>query len=110
MSAWIYLCLAIALGVTGTMLLKLSDGFQKKFYGLGAIAAYCWCFVFFAPALKEIPAGVAYAIWAGAGIAIVTLFGRFVFKQELRPVQYLFIFLIIFGAIGLNMTTPMIRL
>ncbi len=109
MSAWVYLCFAIVLGVTGTIMLKLSDGFQKRFYGLCALAAYCWCFVFFAPALREIPAGVAYAIWAGAGIAIVTLFGRFAFKQELRLLQYLFILFIIVGAIGLNLTTPMIR-
>ncbi len=108
MSAWAYLVIAIGLGVTGTILLKLSDGFKNKFIGLASIAAYCWCFLFFAPALKVIPTGVAYAIWSGAGIAIVTLFGRVVFKQTLRPVQYVFILLILAGAIGLNLTTQTI--
>lgn len=108
MSAWIYLIIAIGLGVTGTLLLKLSDGFKNVFYGVCSIAAYCWCFVFFAPALKVIPAGVAYAIWSGAGIAIVTLFGRVAFKQTLRPIQYVFILLILAGAIGLNLTTTSI--
>ena len=108
MSAWAYLVIAIALGVTGTILLKLSDGFKNKLYGFLSIAAYCWCFVFFAPALKSIPAGVAYAIWSGAGIAIVTLFGRVAFKQTLKPIQYVFILLIVMGAVGLNLTTSYI--
>ncbi len=105
MSPWAYLAIAIALGVTGTLLLKLSDGFKNKFYGLASIAFYCWCFIFFAPALRDIPAGVAYAVWSGAGIAIITLFGRVVFKQTLRPLQYVFILLIVIGAVGLNLTT-----
>lgn len=105
MSPWAYLVIAIALGVTGTLLLKLSDGFKNKFYGLASIAFYCWCFIFFAPALRDIPAGVAYAVWSGAGIAIITLFGRVVFKQTLKPVQYVFILLIVIGAVGLNLTT-----
>ena len=104
-AAWIYLILAIGLGVSGTLLLKISDGFRKRIYGVASLLAYCSCFLFFAPALKVIPTGVAYAIWSGVGIAIVTLFGRFVFKQSLRPVQYGFIVLILAGAIGLNLTT-----
>ena len=105
MSPWLYLTLAIGLGVSGTLLLKVSDGFKKRIYGIASLISYCWCFLFLAPALKEIPAGVAYAIWSGAGIAIVTLFGRFVFKTKLRKRQYFCILLIVIGAVGLNLST-----
>jgi len=108
MSAWVYLMFAILLGVSGTLLLKISDGFKNRPYGLASLLAYCLCFYCFAPALDVIPTGVAYAVWSGVGIAIVTLFGHFAFKQTLRPVQYIFIVLILIGAIGLNLTTQSI--
>lgn len=105
MSPWLYLSIAIGLGVSGTLMLKVSDGFKNRVYGLASLVSYCLCFLFLAPALKEIPTGVAYAVWSGAGIAIVTLFGRVVFKQSLRPVQYIFILMIVIGAVGLNLST-----
>lgn len=105
MSPWLYLAIAILLGVSGTLMLKMSDGFRNRVYGLASLISYCLCFLFMAPALKEIPTGVAYAVWSGAGIAIVTLFGRIVFHQKLRPVQFFFIGLIVVGAIGLNLST-----
>ncbi len=108
MSPWLYLAIAIILGVSGTLMLKVSDGFKRPFFGVASLISYCMCFLFLAPALKEIPTGVAYAIWSGAGIAIVTLFGRFVFKTRLNYAQYFFILLIVVGAIGLNLTTEAI--
>jgi len=105
MSAWIYLGVAIIFEVIGTVLLKLSDGFEKIGFGMLAIACYSICFWFFAPALKIIPAGVAYAIWAGFGILSITLIGLAFFGQKLTLLNYGFVFLILIGAIGLNLTT-----
>jgi len=105
MSAWIYLSIAICFEVAGTILLKLSDGFEKVGLGMAAIGCYSICFWFFAPALKVIPAGVAYAIWAGMGIFAVTVISLAFFGQKLGPLQFGFIALILIGAVGLNLTT-----
>ena len=105
MSAWMFLGVAIVFEVLGTVLLKLSDGFEKLGYGMTAIACYSVCFWFFAPALKVIPAGVAYAIWSGLGILSITLIGLAFFDQKLSLMNYGFIALIVIGAIGLNLTT-----
>ena len=105
MSAWMFLGVAILFEVLGTVLLKLSDGFEKIGYGMAAIACYSVCFWFLAPALKVIPAGVAYAIWSGLGILSVTFIGLAFFNQKLSFVNYGFIALILIGAIGLNLTT-----
>ena len=105
MAAWMYLGTAILFEVAGTILLKLSDRFAKPLYGMAAIAAYTVCFWFFAPALKVIPVGVAYAIWAGLGIATLTFIGLAFFDQKLGLLQYLFIGFILLGAVGLNLTT-----
>jgi len=105
MSAWMFLGVAILFEVIGTVLLKLSDGFEKIGYGMAAIACYSVCFWFLAPALKVIPAGVAYAIWSGLGILSITFIGLAFFDQKLSLVNYGFIALILIGAIGLNLTT-----
>ena len=105
MSAWILLALAIALEVTGTFLLKLSHGFEKWHWGVLAIISFTGCFWVMAPAIKVIPVGVAYALWAGIGIMAITLIGFLVFDEHLKSIQLACIGLIAVGAIGLRVTT-----
>ncbi len=105
MSAWLFLALAIALEVTGTFLLKLSDGFAKWHWGVLSIACYSGCFMVLAPAMKVLPVGVVYAIWAGVGILAATIIGIFAFDERLSAVQFVFIALILIGAVGLQLTT-----
>ena len=105
MQVWIFLTLAIAFEVGGTLLLKASNGFENMVLGMAAIGCYSICFWFFAPVLKVLPAGVAYAIWAGVGISMVAILSFFIFKQGLSAAQMGFIGLIAAGAVGLNLTT-----
>ncbi len=106
MTAWILLLTAVGFEVAGTTLLKLSDGFEKPLIGLAALAAYSTSFWFFAPAIKVIPVGVAYAVWAGLGILAAAIIGLFLFGQRLGGPQVIFIALILIGAVGLRLTTP----
>ena len=105
MQVWILLGLAIGFEVAGTLFLKASNGFEKMALGMAAIGCYMVCFWLFAPVLKVLPAGVAYAIWAGVGISMVAILSFFIFKQNLSSAQMAFIGLIVTGAIGLNLTT-----
>ena len=105
MSPWVYLSIAIAFEVAGTLLLKASNGFEKMALGMAAIGCYSVCFWFFAPALKSIPAGVAYAVWAGIGIVCVAILSFALFGQRLSWLQMALISLIVIGAVGLNLTT-----
>lgn len=105
MQVWIILGLAIAFEVAGTLLLKASNGFENTLLGMAAIGSYMICFWLFAPVLKVLPAGVAYAIWAGVGISMVAILSFVFFKQSLSAPQMAFIGLILTGAVGLNLTT-----
>lgn len=104
MSAWIFLAMAIALEVTGTFLLKLSNGFEKWQWGALAILSYWACFWVLAPAMKVLPVGMVYAIWAGVGIVAATAIGFFAFNERLGAIQYLCIAMILIGAVGLRAT------
>ena len=105
MSAWLFLAFAIALEVTGTFLLKLSDGFARWHWGVLSIACYSGCFMVLSPAMKVLPVGVVYAIWAGVGILAATIIGIFAFDERLSAIQFAFIAMILIGAVGLQLTT-----
>jgi len=78
---YLYLSIAIIAEVVGTSALNTSQGFTKLFPGLIAIVAYGVSLYFLSLVLKTIPVGVAYAIWSGVGILLVTMIGSIVFKQ-----------------------------
>lgn len=102
MNVWILLSLAIVSEVIGTSALKLSDGFTKLMPSLVVLVGYGLAFYLLSLTLKQIPIGVAYAIWAGAGIALITLIGWIVFKQTLDLAAVLGIALIISGVVVLQ--------
>ncbi|MEE4330044.1 MAG: multidrug efflux SMR transporter [Wenzhouxiangella sp.] len=83
MNAWIFLSIAIVAEVIGTSFLKLSEGFTRIGPSVAVVACYIVAFYMLALTLKTLPVGVAYAIWAGAGVALITLVGVFAFKQTL---------------------------
>jgi len=104
MNAWIFLAGAIVLEVLGTFLLKLSHGFEKWHWGALSILCYSACFWLLAPAMKVLPVGVVYAIWSGVGIVAASLIGIFAFEERLGAIQFVFIAMILTGAVGLNLT------
>ena len=106
MGAWALLAIAIAFEVAATACLKLSDGFAKWQWAAASIALYWVCFGALAMALKTIPLGIAYAIWAGVGIVAVAGVGMAAFSQKLGTLQLLFIAMILIGAVGLRLTLP----
>lgn len=102
MSPSIYLALAIIAEVIATSALKASAGFSRLVPSIIVVFGYGAAFVLLSIALKSIPVGVAYAIWAGAGIALISIIGWLAFKQPLDGPALLGISLIVAGVIVLN--------
>lgn len=99
---YLYLALAILLEVTGSSFLKLSDGFTKWLPSSIVIISYVACFYFFSMALRAIPLGIAYAIWAGLGIVITAAISVVVFKQRLDLPAIIGMSFIILGVVIMN--------
>lgn len=102
MNNYLILIIAIIFEVAGTSLLKLSDGFTKLWPTLGALAFYAATFYCLSLLLRTIPVGVAYALWSGLGILLITLIGIFAFGQKLDMAAYVGIGLIVAGVVVLN--------
>ena len=75
--SWIYLIGAILFEVAGTLSMRASDGFRRKFYGLMSIAAVLGAFSALSQAVKGIDLSVAYALWGGFGIAATLAAGPY---------------------------------
>lgn len=91
----------------GTLYLKHPNQFTKLFPSLGAIIAYIGCFYILSLSLKTIPIGIAYGIWAGAGIVLVMLVGFCFFKQIPDFAAVLGTILIISGIVVINVFSKM---
>ena len=101
MGYW-YLAIAIVAEVLATSALKESQGFSKLLPTLLVMAGYGASFYFLSLVLQTIPIGVAYALWAGLGIVLITLVGAVVFGQKMDLAAILGIALIISGVVVLR--------
>jgi small multidrug resistance pump len=98
-----YLTIAILCEVIATSFLKLSDGFSKPVPSLVTVAGYAVSFYFLSIALRDIPTGVAYAIWSGIGIVLVTGIAWAFQGQKLDPAALCGLGLIVSGVIVINL-------
>jgi small multidrug resistance pump len=96
---WIYLTLAIVSEVIATSSLKTVDGFTNWTPSLVVIIGYAFSFYFLSLSLNSIPLGVAYAIWSGVGIALVSLIGWIFYHQSLNLSAFIGITFIISGVL-----------
>lgn len=103
MNAWLLLSLAIVAEVIATSALKLSDGFSRLWPSLVVVAGYGIAFVLLAFTLRTLPIGIAYAVWSGAGVALIALIGVFFFHQPLDAPGMLGLALIVSGVLVLNL-------
>jgi small multidrug resistance pump len=103
MSHWIYLSVAIAAEVTGTSFLKSSQGFTRPGPSAVVVVGYLVSFYFLSLTLKTMPVGIAYAVWAGTGVALITLIGWVFFGQALDVAAIIGIALIVVGVMVINL-------
>lgn len=101
MGYW-YLAIAIVAEVLATSALKESQGFSKLLPTLLVMSGYGASFYFLSLVLQTIPIGVAYALWAGLGIVLITIVGAVVFGQKMDLAAILGIALIISGVVVLR--------
>ncbi len=101
--AWLYLVLAIATEVAGTVALKLTDGFTRVLPSAVVVAGYGLSFAFLALTLRTLSLGVTYAVWAGIGTAAIALIGMVALGEPVSGVRLASVGLIVAGVVGLNL-------
>ncbi|RKF26226.1 DMT family transporter [Micromonospora globbae] len=102
--AYVLLGIAIAAEVAATSLIKATAGFTRLGPTLACLAGYGLAFVMLAQAVKQIPVGVAYALWSGLGTATIVAIGAVFLGEPLGAVKIIGIALIIVGVVILNLS------
>ncbi len=102
MTNWVFLAMAIVAEVVATSSLKASEGFSRLWPSVVVVVGYGVAFYLLGLALRTIPVGTAYAIWAGLGIVLVAAAGWLVFGQKLDAWGIVGMVLIVSGVFVLN--------
>ena len=103
MKNWLILFIAIVAEVIATSALKSSEGFTKPIASIVVVLGYMIAFYCLSVTLKTIPVGIAYAVWSGVGIVLITTVAWIVFDQKLDVWGIIGIVLIMSGVLVLNL-------
>ncbi|MAB25938.1 MAG: QacE family quaternary ammonium compound efflux SMR transporter [Pseudomonadales bacterium] len=103
MNHWFYLATAIVTEVIATSALKASEGFSKPLPSVVVVIGYLVSFYFLSLTLKTIPVGIAYAIWSGVGIVLISLVAWMLYEQKLDLPALIGMGMIMAGVMVINL-------
>ncbi|MGG1684346.1 DMT family transporter [Pseudalkalibacillus sp. NRS-1564] len=95
----IFLILALAFSIIGSIAVKLSAGFTRKIPGLASFVLFGLCIYFLTLSVQSIEIGLAYAIWSGGSIVGTTIAGLILFNEKTTRRKFLSIAFIIIGVV-----------
>lgn len=99
--AW--LAVAIVAEVIATTALKYTEGFTRLGPTLITLAGYGLAFFCLSLVVRVLPTGIAYAMWTGSGIVLVSLAGWIWLRQPLDLPALIGLGLILAGVLTLNL-------
>lgn len=101
-TTWVALLAAIGFEVVGTTLLQKSEQFTRPWPTLGLAVCYLAAFYLLSLALRQMPVGIAYAIWSGLGVVAISMIGMVLFRQKLDVPAIMGLTMIVGGVIVIN--------
>ena len=102
-SGYIFLLLAVILGITSNGLLKTTEGFTNLNSTILCVTTIVLCLFCLAKAMTVIPVGFTYATYGGLTITAVTLFGIIKYNQMPNLYAIIGLALIIAGVLIVNL-------
>jgi len=103
MKTYVYLLIAIVAEIIATSSLKASEQFTKLWPSVLVVAGYLTAFYFLSLTLKKMEVGIAYALWSGIGIVLVSIAGAVLYKQKPDLPAVIGMALIICGVVVINL-------
>lgn len=102
MKYFIFLFGAIFFETFATTTLKATEQFTKPIPTAATLLGYAAAFYLLSLTLPKIPVGIAYAIWSGMGIVLISFMSFLIYKQKLDAPALLGLGLIIAGVVVIN--------
>lgn len=99
MNPYLILAVSICAETIATTMIKASAGLTKLLPSTVVVIGYLISFYGLSQVVKTINIGIAYAIWAGLGIVLVSLLSLIIYKQRLDLPAILGIVFIVIGVV-----------
>jgi len=96
---YLHLAIAILTEVAATSALRASNGFTRFWPSVVVIVGYGICFLALSLCVRRMPIGVAYGIWSGIGIVLITIAGWYLYRQRIDGPAMIGMGLIIAGVL-----------
>ena len=103
MPGYLYLAIAIVMEVIATSSMKALDGFNKPLPLILVVVGYSVSLFLLSLVVKTVPVGVAYAIWSGVGIVLVSAVAYFWQGQKLDAPALAGMAMIVGGVLVINL-------
>lgn len=103
MNPWFMLAIAISAELCATTALKFSEGFTRFGPSVLVVAGYGLAFYMLSQVLKTQEVGIVYAIWSGAGLAIIALIGVIFLGESVTLYKIAGLLAILAGVLLLNL-------
>ena len=98
--SWVWLFVAIAFEVSGTLSLRASNGLRRRLWLIPVGLGYLLSFTSLSLAMQAgMPVAVAYGVWTAVGIVTIALLARVIWKDPLTRQMMLGIGLIVVGVL-----------
>jgi small multidrug resistance pump len=102
--AYAILFASIICEIVGTSALMASAQFTKVVPSLVVAVCYSLAILGLAFTFRTIPMGIAYAIWSGMGIVLISAVGWVIFGQKLDTAAVIGLALIVAGVVVVNLS------
>lgn len=102
--AWIILILAGLGECFWAAMMKLSNGFTNIGYTIATIIGLIFSMAALIIATKSLPLSIAYPVWTGIGAVGTVIIGACFFKDQVSPITWFFVVLLIVCIIGIKVT------
>lgn len=103
MNAYYLLAIAICAEVIATTSMKAVKGLSTPLPLLLVICGYAIAFWMLIIVVRTLPVGIAYAIWSGMGIVLVSIAALFIYGQKLDLPAMLGMGLIVLGVVVIQL-------
>jgi len=102
--SWLILLIAGFLEIGWAVGLKYTDGFTRPLPTALTVSAMVLSMGLLGVAMRDLPAGTAYAIWTGIGAVGTVIAGIILFHESMAVMRLISVALIVSGIIGLKLS------
>jgi spermidine export protein MdtJ len=102
MKYWLFLAVSIIAEVTGTLSMKYASMYGSHLGHLAMYVMITLSYIALSMAIKRIALGVAYALWEGFGVLLITLFSVTLFAESLPLLKGIGLVVLVLGIVLLN--------